>query len=340
MSSRMSTLDQSLSHCPQDRPAEDTAEIACTEGESEQVNTDEDTERFCAYRNQRYGHSSTRSRSILLRMGQAHVKNVPGLWHFDFEPLGITRPGAENPSDRHSSLDTASIDGEQAPSRGERDRLLGLQNLSPRSGRRRSDTPISPRSRRVANTTTDVRRRSTQGNDDQNLDSSAAISTVGNSLGGSYKSSTHEARTPAPRLDPKQRKGNLEPNNHELGNAGTEQDARYFMPKKKWDQVDYAPAEGTRFHECIAKLLMEADGITTMHARHHSAVQVISELEYMAENRRLDLDYVGLGVNSGKLPANETGFAELEQIVAWRGTTFSRFGQELRRKDNPATQSI
>lgn len=198
MSPHMPTLDESLSHFSQYHPNGSTAEDADAEDESEPVNTDEDTERFCAYRNQRYGQSRARGRDLLLRVSQAQDEDSPGPWHFDFEPLGITRPGAVNPN-RNNSSNGVTTNGEpEGPSRAGRGRLLMLRNPSSGPERQWSPPAISPRSRDTnAQRTAGVQQRSVQGGNAHNLDDSA-ISAVESSLEGNYESSIRGPGSPAP----------------------------------------------------------------------------------------------------------------------------------------------
>jgi hypothetical protein len=131
-------------------------------------------------------------------MSQALVGDSPGSWHFDFEPLGITRPGAENP-DRINSPNFDAPDGEpEGASQAGRGRFLMLRNQSPGPGRPWSPPAVSPRSQDTSTQrTADVQWRTIQGGNAQTLDTFAAISAVESSLEGSYASGTRGPGNPA-----------------------------------------------------------------------------------------------------------------------------------------------
>lgn len=195
----MPSRDESLSHLSQDRLDESTAEDAGADEEFEPANIDEDAERFCTYRTHRYGQSRDRGRDLLLRMSQALVEDSPGPWHFDFEPLGITRPGAENP-DRANTSNFDAPDGEpEGASQADRGRFLMLRNQTPGPGRPWSPPAVSPRSQDASTQrTAEVRWRTIQGGNAQTLDTFAAILAVErSSLEGGYASGTRGPGNPA-----------------------------------------------------------------------------------------------------------------------------------------------
>lgn len=141
MSSRTVPWDGSISHLSlQQRPDGSAAQGSRT------IDTDEDSDRFCAYRNYRYGQSPARARAVLVQMSQAQAAGgFPGSWLFDLEPLGISRPGAQDADGRNSSgAGSLGNGGPDVASRAER----SLPRFSfSRPGRQWSPTPLSPRSR-------------------------------------------------------------------------------------------------------------------------------------------------------------------------------------------------
>lgn len=145
MSSRTAPWDATPSHLsPQNRPDGITAQDPKT------INALEDAERFCAYRSHRYGQSPALSRAVLLQVSQAQaVEGFPGSWYLDLEPLGTTRPGAQDTDGHAGATCAGSLGGEPGGVlRAEEGWLPIFRDLFSAAGGRWSSIVVTPRSRR------------------------------------------------------------------------------------------------------------------------------------------------------------------------------------------------
>lgn len=272
---------------------EDYPHDGSTAPESKTIDTDEDAERFCAYRNHRYGQSPATARAVLLESSQARSEGFPGSSQLvvDCEPLGITRPGAQN-ADRHD------------PDVHHADRRL--VSVSPRSTTNAQGTSgfktggseqVSPQQsgpHLFEQVSTNVNR---PGHEDDDTDVT---------LGWEIEFLVPLAKGPVP--------------------GDVLQDGRYFIPAEDRDEFGLTLAEGLPAREHIARLLREGGGIPAAHTEpealgaggdDYAVWRVVPELDCTVHGVGQDLDHVGLELSSRVLPAGgEAGLDELRRVLS------------------------
>lgn len=270
------------------------------------ISKDEDTERFCAYRKYHHGEGRIESLDLLYMMSVAQANGMP--WYLDVEqPLGITRPGAEDEDVRYSIVCPVA----QGPG---------------------SSAQATDNSSHVSQTlNTDIQGPGHLGAGSEQLNHEAvglqpepAAYELVDVNGGSQDASTTEVTVgweiefmvPTAQGDLTQ---------------DLLTDGRYLVPEEEQEDI-LDMTYGYPARKYIASLLREA-GIPALHFDIHEAECDTSDLpgaealditsdpyaiwrvktEYISIE--LDPDCVGLELSSRKLPANELGFAELDQVL-------------------------